>query len=117
MSWQPHWVCLSRTDGGVIEILSSSQSGSESDLCIVGVDGAKDEGVRQLACRDIIVISSDSEPARQDKDGAPLQTVKDSMCVASYIHVVSFVVFTCGYYGVTMVTPMGSQCVFTICLH
>ena len=80
MSWQPHWVCLSRTDGGVIEILSSSQSGSESDLCIVGVDGAKDEGVRQLACRDIIVISSDSEPARQDKDGAPLQTVKTA-CV------------------------------------
>ena len=63
----------------MIEILSSSQSGSESDLYIVGVDGAKDEGVRQLARRDFIVISSDSEPARHDKDGAPLLTVKDSM--------------------------------------
>ena len=95
MSWQPHWVCLSRTDGGVIEILSSSQSGSESDLCIVGVDGAKDEGVRQLACHDIIVISSDSEPARQDKDGAPLQTVKEQH-VCSLIH-------TCGIFlGVYM---------------
>ena len=79
----------------MIEILSSSQSGSESDLCIVGVDGAKDEGVRQLACHDIIVISSDSEPARQDKDGAPLQTVKEQH-VCSLIH-------TCGIFrGVYM---------------
>ena len=64
----------------MIEILSSSQSGSESDLYIVGVDGAKDESVRQVARRDFIVISSDSEPARHDKDGAALLTVKDGTC-------------------------------------
>ena len=63
---------LSHIDGGVIEILSSSQSGSESDLYIVGVDGAKGEGVRHLARHDIIVISSDSEAARHGEDGAPL---------------------------------------------
>ena len=63
---------LSHIDGGVIEILSSSQSGSESDLYIVGVDGAKGEGGRQLARHDIIVISSDSEAARHGEDGAPL---------------------------------------------
>ena len=63
---------LSHIDGGVIEILSSSQSGSESDLYIVGVDGGKGEGRRQLARHDIIVISSDSEAARHGEDGAPL---------------------------------------------
>ena len=63
---------LSHIDGGVIEILSSSQSGSESDLYIVGVDGGKGECRRQLARHDIIVISSDSEAARHGEDGAPL---------------------------------------------